>query len=81
LPSLFTDRRNGASLAPFDSFNLALHVGDSAELVAQNRKALAAITAPLQLMNQVHGDVITQFHISKVNQRVMPLLQPKRGSP
>ena len=61
MPSLFTDRRNGASLAPFDSFNLALHVGDSAELVAQNREALAAITAPLQFMNQVHGDVITQI--------------------
>jgi len=58
LPTLFTDRRSGHSRAPYESFNLALHVGDDSLVVAQNREKLASLSAPLQFMNQVHGDAV-----------------------
>ena len=60
MPSVFTTRRNGASLAPFESLNLAQHVGDDAESVATNRQLLAKITGPVQFMNQVHGDEVVE---------------------
>jgi len=60
LPSVFTTRRNGASLAPYESLNLAQHVGDSAETVARNRELLSKITGPIQFMNQVHGDEVAE---------------------
>ena len=56
MPELFTDRRQGLSLTPFDSFNLALHVGDDEVSVRANRALLAAKIGPTQFMNQVHGD-------------------------
>ena len=37
-----TSRRGGVSRAPFDSFNLALHVGDADEAVRHNRRELAS---------------------------------------
>jgi len=55
-----TTRAGGASLPPFDTFNLGDHVGDDAAAVAANRDRLAtAIGLPterLVWMNQVHGD-------------------------
>ena len=60
MPSVFTTRRNGASLAPFESLNLAQHVGDDAQTVAHNRELLAKVTGPVQFMNQVHGDEVVQ---------------------
>jgi YfiH family protein len=54
LPHLFTDRRGGASLGVYESFNLALHVGDDSDVVAANRLELGSV----QFMNQVHGDEI-----------------------
>lgn len=38
----FTDRHGGTSEAPFDSMNLAAHVGDDPAAVARNRARLAA---------------------------------------
>ena len=38
---LITTRHGGASAAPYDSFNLATHVGDAASAVAQVRDALS----------------------------------------
>jgi len=61
LPSVFTSRRNGASLAPYESLNLAQHVGDSAETVSLNRELLSKITGPIQFMNQVHGDEVVEI--------------------
>jgi hypothetical protein len=53
-----TLRTGGVSAAPFDSLNLALHVGDEAAAVAENRRRVAAALAlpgePLWL-EQVHG--------------------------
>lgn len=60
MPSVFTTRRNGASLAPYESLNLAQHVGDNAESVATNRQLLSKITGPVQFMNQVHGDEVVE---------------------
>lgn len=54
-----TLRGGGASLAPYDSLNLAGHVGDEPSRVAANRQRLAAAlalpAAPLWL-DQRHGD-------------------------
>jgi polyphenol oxidase len=54
LPHFFTDRRGGESLGVYESFNLALHVGDNPATVQSNRKTLGSA----QFMNQVHGDEI-----------------------
>jgi len=54
----FTTRLGGASVAPWDSFNLGMHVGDSPQHVGANRARLRALlelpTEPAWL-NQVHG--------------------------
>ncbi len=54
MPHFFTDRRGGESLGVYESFNLALHVGDDAQTVARNR----AVIGEAQFMNQVHGDSV-----------------------
>lgn len=61
MTTLFTNRHSGFSVAPFDSFNLGLHVGDNFEMVMQNRELLQKQTAALQFMNQVHGDSIVEI--------------------
>ncbi|MPQ99270.1 peptidoglycan editing factor PgeF [Modestobacter sp. I12A-02628] len=54
-----TDRRGGRSVAPYDSFNLGVHVGDDPAAVAANRARLAAGLAVAEdrlcWMTQVHG--------------------------
>jgi polyphenol oxidase len=54
----FTTRRGGASAPPFDSLNIAAHVGDDAVAVAGNRdrvrRALRLPADPVWL-EQVHG--------------------------
>jgi len=64
LPAIFTDRRGGSSLAPYESLNLALHVGDDPVAVALNRESLSHMVGQIQFMNQEHGDTFTV-----VNQR------------
>lgn len=58
-----TTRRGGVSQAPFDSFNLALHVGDDPAQVARNRELLRQLlNLPAEpcWINQTHGtDVVT----------------------
>lgn len=60
--SLFTSRLGGVSSPPYDSFNLATHVGDSPRDVARNREILAElISLPINqifFMNQVHGNSV-----------------------
>ena len=57
-----TTREGGASVAPFDAFNLGDHVGDDPVAVAANRARLAAAIGlgedGIVWMNQVHGDRI-----------------------
>lgn len=54
--AVFTDRTGGVSYPPFDSLNLATHVGDAGADVRENRARLAARlrTTPVW-MDQVHG--------------------------
>jgi len=56
--AVMTTRRGGVSLPPYESMNLATHVGDDAARVEQNRQRLRQTlglnTEPLWL-NQVHG--------------------------
>ena len=60
--TLFTNRLGGASIGPFESKNLALHVGDSEVSVKANRKKLAdeigLSPEKIFYMNQVHGNQI-----------------------
>ena len=58
--TLQTTRSGGASVAPYDSFNLGDHVGDVSQAVAYNRQLLAQImpSEPVWLQ-QVHGTTIT----------------------
>lgn len=54
----FTTRIGGASEAPWDSFNLATHVGDDPAHVAANRALLRKSLGPKvepAWLNQVHG--------------------------
>ena len=57
--SLFTSREGGVSSAPYESFNLATHVGDDLAKVLENREILAQhFGMDLEnffFMNQVHG--------------------------
>ena len=60
--ALVTTRSGGVSLSPWDSMNLATHVGDSPESVQTNRNRLQqqlglhyAATSQVQWLNQIHG--------------------------
>ena len=56
-----TTRLNGASRDPFDSFNLAAHVGDRPEAVAGNRRRLRArldLPAEPAWLQQRHGNTV-----------------------
>ncbi|MDT7547657.1 MAG: purine-nucleoside/S-methyl-5-thioadenosine phosphorylase / adenosine deaminase [Actinomycetota bacterium] len=52
-----SDRHGGVSRAPYDSLNLALHVGDDPLAVAANRRRLAEAVGVTSVawMDQVHG--------------------------
>lgn len=59
----FTSRTflTGESRSPFDSLNLALHVGDDPAAVRKNRDRLSQhFGVPMQYMNQVHGAEVRQ---------------------
>lgn len=56
-----TTRRDGVSKNPYTSNNLALHVGDDARAVQQNREQLAAAMPgchAIQWLDQVHGTLV-----------------------
>jgi polyphenol oxidase len=58
----FTTRQGGVSVAPWDSFNLGVHVKDSPEAVAANRarlRKIAKLPSEPSWLSQVHGvDVV-----------------------
>jgi YfiH family protein len=63
--SFFTSRNGGVSVAPYESLNLALHVGDSPDVVLRNREILATTlgiaSSDLYFMNQVHGNAVAEI--------------------
>ena len=60
---VFTSRAGGASASPYDSFNLAEHVGDDPDAVHANRDRLAEILGlPAEnfvWMEQLHTNTVT----------------------
>lgn len=54
--TLFTNRIGGSSRPPYESNNLARHVGEESASVDKNRRFLDALVGPTQYMNQAHGD-------------------------
>ncbi len=63
---VFTDRHGGVSRGPYESANLAAHVGDEPHAVAENRARAAARTGmgPPErwaCINQVHGNDVARF--------------------
>lgn len=66
--AVVTTRIGGSSTKPYDSFNLALHVGDNPQAVATNRAQLRAAlkfpTEPLWL-KQVHGVTVVDAAANK----------------
>jgi YfiH family protein len=75
-----TDRHGGVSAPPYDTLNLAVHVGDEPEHVAENRARLAAtIGVPIAWMDQVHGvDVAVVEEPAAVPPRVDALVTRRR---
>ena len=64
---VFTDRRGGVSAPPYESANLADHVGDDTPAVIRNRAHLAdraGLANPAQWvwLCQVHGDEVVVCH-------------------
>jgi YfiH family protein len=63
----FTLRAGGVSQAPFDSLNLAAHVGDAAQAVDENRRRLCEqLRLPAQpvWVEQVHGIAVADLDAS-----------------
>lgn len=57
--ALSTLRAGGVSVAPYDSFNLALHVGDDPAAVMHNRSLLRKLLpAEPAWLTQVHGNLV-----------------------
>jgi YfiH family protein len=60
---IVTSRSGGISKAPYDSFNLAAHVGDDPAAVAANRRRLADAAGlrpdHVVWMEQIHGATVT----------------------
>ncbi len=60
----FSERHGGVSTAPFESLNLAAHVGDDPSAVDENRRRLVAalgiedLRSRMTFAEQVHGDHI-----------------------
>ena len=63
----WTQRTGGVSPAPFDSFNLAHHVGDDAAAVDANRQQLLTLLpgcSDIRWLSQVHGTDIKDVRLS-----------------
>jgi YfiH family protein len=69
----FTTRQGGVSQAPWDSFNLGVHVGDAHEAVIANRarlKSMLSLPSEPAWMTQVHG--VDVFDIDKATDLLAP---------
>ena len=79
--ALQTTRQGGASVAPYDSFNLGGHVGDNPLVVARNRMSLNALlpSEPVWL-EQVHGAVVVDADHANCVVRADACIARQRGS-
>lgn len=63
--ALMTTRQGGVSAAPFDSFNLRSHCGDSEPAVAANQAQLERVIGALPVyLNQVHGARVVRLGVA-----------------
>jgi polyphenol oxidase len=63
IAAAITTRNGGCSTSPWNSLNLAFHVGDSPKSVEQNWQSVSEqlnLPSKLQLLNQVHGIEIVE---------------------
>ncbi len=69
--ALVTTRAGGVSAAPYDSFNLAAHVGDEAAAVDENRARLRhMLPAEPVWLNQEHGTAVV--HAEEITRQARP---------
>ncbi len=64
--ALFTTRGGGISVGPLDALNLATHVGDTDEAVAENRRRLqlaAHLPSAPRWLRQVHGTTVADLDV------------------
>lgn len=76
-----TTRAGGVSVAPWDSLNLGMHVGDSAPDVAQNRQRLvdAHLPAMPQWLEQVHGQDVVRLPAAATQPRADAVITRESG--
>lgn len=79
--ALQTTRHGGISAAPYDTFNLGSHVGDSPQAVARNRQLLAPLmpSEPVWL-EQVHGTVVANADAADCHIVADACIARQRGS-
>lgn len=77
--AVVTTRHGGCSESPYDSLNLAYHVGDEPSKVVENRRKLLsslneiAPCGPPQWLQQIHGtDVVDAFSEPKRRAQTVP---------
>ena len=69
--AFFTTRHGGVSGAPYESLNLAVHVGDDPQAVAANRLRVADVVgAPVSFLVAEHG--VTVAHVAQPGQQSPP---------
>ncbi len=79
--ALQTTRHGGISAAPYDTFNLGLHVGDDPVRVNRNRQSLAPFmpSEPVWL-EQVHGTVVANADAAGCRVQADACIARQRGS-
>ncbi len=79
--ALQTTRQGGVSLAPYDTLNLGLHVGDDPMRVNRNRQLLAPLmpSEPVWL-EQVHGTVVANAGSASCQPQADACVARHRGS-
>lgn len=78
--ALVTTRQGGVSSAPYAGLNLGTHVGDAPEVVACNRRLLAAhLPAEPLWLEQVHGTDVVCADMADVGTRADAALARRHG--
>lgn len=72
--AFFTDRHDGVSVRPYESLNLATHVGDDAAAVNINRGVVEEIVGvPVIFMRPEHGIAVARLDESYLDGREPPV--------
>lgn len=62
VPAFFTTRHGGVSASPYDSLNLAVHVGDDPAAVTANRARVAEVAGvPVSFLVAEHGVAVARI--------------------